>query len=478
VKITKSWLAIGIVAAAGCAGAKDMFRIRADTAAEAAGQELSVERLATLASKIKGFPVTLEAEGFLANLWVDHTLLAEAIVSGRDVTDSAHAALVMWPEISESIGTRWHDSLMAHRAPPNPQAADSIYQADQVRILQHILFKVDQHAEPPVREAQRKKAEATLARVKGGASFGALAAQLSDDYSSKNKNGYLPPSPRGRWVTAFDSAGWSLAPGAVAGPVETPFGYHIIRRPPESEVSDQLLAFQRDRVGVGLDSMYLDSLAIIRDLKVLSGAPAAMRSAFDDRDKSAHSSEKLVTYNGGQLTLADFIRWTMALGPQFSAQLQQANDSALRQFARVIGQNTLLLAQAESAGVRLSPAEWQDMMTRYRAQVDSLRAGLDLVGSDLTDTTTSRSERQRMAMLRLDATWDRIAAGTQRPRPLPPALSLALRDHASYRVSPAGLQQALERTQALKKAETDSMQARPPQLPPRDTTRGKAPPTP
>jgi hypothetical protein len=224
--------------------------------------------------------------------------------------------------------------------------------------------------------------------------------------------------------------------------------------------------------------MYLDSLAIIRDLKVLSGAPAAMRSAFDDRDKSAHSSEKLVTYNGGQLTLADFIRWTMALGPQFSAQLQQANDSALRQFARVIGQNTLLLAQAESAGVRLSPAEWQDMMTRYRAQVDSLRAGLDLVGPDLTDTATSRSERQRMAMLRLDATWDRIAAGTQRPRPLPPALSLALRDHASYRVSPAGLQEALERTQVLKKTQTDSMQARPPQLPPRDTAQGKAPPKP
>jgi parvulin-like peptidyl-prolyl cis-trans isomerase-like protein len=437
---------------------KDAFSIRPTVAAEAAGQELSVERLAKMASTIKGFPVTLEAEQFLANLWVDHTLFAHAVAAGENLADSARASEVLWPEITEMIGQRWHDTLMAHRAPMDSSKADSVYQADQIRVLQHILFKVDQHAEPPVREAQRKKGEATLAKIRGGANFGTLATQLSDDYSSKNHNGYLPASPRGRFVTAFDSAGWSLAPGAIAGLIETPFGYHIIRRPPLTEVRPQLLTYLQDRAGVRLDSMYLDSLATARKLEVSGEAPKLMRAAFLDRDKSMHSTDRVARYEGGTLTVGDYMRWATALGPQFAGQLQQAPDSALTQFAKVIGQNTLLLKQADSAGIRLSAEEWSGIMQKYQAQVDTLKAGLDLASPDITDSTIPLAERQRLAQQRLDAVWDKIASGSSRPRPLPAALSASLREKGSYRVNDAALQEALEQTRDLKaaKAATDS----------------------
>ena len=195
------------------------------------------------------------------------------------------------------IGQRWHDTLMAHRAPVDSTKADSVYQADQIRVLQHILFKVDQHAEPPVARGAAEEGVATLAKIRGGANFGTLATQLSDDYSSKNHNGYLPPSPRGRFVTAFDSAGWSLAPGDIAGLIETPFGYHIIRRPPLAEVRPQLLAYLQERAGVRLDSMYLDSLSTARKLDVSGEAPKLMRAAFLDRNKSLP-----VDGAGGQLS--------------------------------------------------------------------------------------------------------------------------------------------------------------------------------
>jgi len=462
------WLVVLLAGAASCSNMKDAFSIRPTVAAEAAGQELTVERLANMASTIKGFPVTLEAEQFLANLWVDHTLFAHAVAAGENLADSARASEVLWPEITEMIGQRWHDTLMAHRAPVDSTKADSVYQADEIRVLQHILFKVDQHAEPPVREAQRKKGVATLGKIRGGANFGTLATQLSDDYSSRSHNGYLPPSPRGRFVTAFDSAGWSLAPGDIAGLIETPFGYHIIRRPPLAEVRPQLLAYLQERAGVRLDSMYLDSLSTARKLDVSGEAPKLMRAAFLDRNKSFRSTERVASYQGGELTVADYMRWATALGPQFAAQLQQANDSALTQFAKVIGQNTLLLRQADSAGIHLSAEEWSGVMQKYQAQIDSLKAGLDLAGPDITDSTIPLPERQKMAQLRLDAVWNQIAKGASRPRPLPPALSASLREHASFRINDAALQEALEQTRDLKaaKAASDSGAKKNPPTPP------------
>ena len=45
------------------------------------------------------------------------------------------------------------------------------------------------------RTATRRKAEGTLTKVKGGASFGALASQLSEDPGSRADSGFLPPEP-------------------------------------------------------------------------------------------------------------------------------------------------------------------------------------------------------------------------------------------------------------------------------------------
>jgi hypothetical protein len=453
---------------------RDAFSIRPSVAAEAGGQELSVERLATMASKIKGFPETIEAQQFLANLWVDHTLFAQAVAAGENLADSARAAPVLWPEITEMIGQRWHDSLMARRA-PSPAAADSVYCADQTGAAAHPLL--DQHAGAARQGVQRKKGKRHPPRS-AGANFRTLATQLQQ-ITGKSRNGYLPASPRGRFVTAFDSAGWSLAPGAVAGLIETPFGYHIIRRPPLEEVRPQLLAYLQDRAGVRLDSMYLDSLATARKLDVAGDAPKIMRTAFLDRDKSFRSTERLASYEGGALTVADYMRWTAALGPQFAAQLQQANDSALTQFAKVIGQNTLLLRQADSAGIRLTADEWSEVMQKYQAQVDTLKMGLDLAGPDLVDSTISEADRQKMAQQRLDAVWNRIASGTTRPRPLPAALSASLRQDASFKVHDAALQEALEQTRTLRaeKAASDSAAPKAPGAPPasRDTTARKAP---
>jgi hypothetical protein len=74
------WLVVAVLAAAGC---KDALRARPEVVAVAAGQELSVDRLAQLMAGIKGVPASREAAEFIANMWVDQTLFAQAVAGGN-----------------------------------------------------------------------------------------------------------------------------------------------------------------------------------------------------------------------------------------------------------------------------------------------------------------------------------------------------------------------------------------------------------
>src|SRR5262249_53767724 len=148
----------------------------------------------------------------------------------------------LWPEVAELRTQHWHDTLAAHRPQPSGQALDSIYNGNEVRVFQHILIGAPQNAKPDAKAAARKRAEATLAKIRKGGDFGQLASHLSDDPGSKADQGFLPPSPRGRFVPTFDSAGWKLGPGETSGVVESPFGYHIIKRPTAAVAEPRLAA--------------------------------------------------------------------------------------------------------------------------------------------------------------------------------------------------------------------------------------------
>lgn len=460
----------GLVAAMAAAviltGCKDAFRARPEVAAEAAGEELKIDHLAKLLAGIKSVPISKEAAELIINMWVDHTLFAQALATGRDLKDSAMAVQVLWPEVSELVGSRWHDSLLANKVNASPAAADSIYNGDEVRLIQHILIRVPPNSEPPAIAAAKKKAELVLARVTRGENFAKLAKEVSEDPGSAANGGYYPPARRGKYVTAFDSAGWSLAPGARTGLVETPFGHHIIRRPPAAEVREQMVEFARFRVGMVLDSIYLDSLGLRHGLKVESGAAARMREAVVARDKAIVSKDVLVKYDTGALTVADFMRWVTGLGPQWAGDMATRPDSALVSFARLITQNQLLLLQADSAGIEVPAPEWASMKARYDAQIDSLRAMLDLTENQLTDAATSEAERRKVAALKVESYWNRLASGTaDRPRPLPAQLAAILRQTTEHQINSTGVATSLEMAREIK-ARNEGPNASVPGLPP------------
>ena len=455
-----SVLLLAGVALTGCSNFRDLFSAHSDVAAEAGAVELPAQRLAEMmvgVTKGQQQRVTRETADFITDTWVDYALFSQAVALNRLPVDSTSVADAVWPELAELKGTHFHDTLMSRRAATSDSAADSLYGTD-VRVLQHILFGA-RNAPPPVKDATRKKAQATLDRVRKGADFSRLASELSEDPGSKSDSGYLPPSPKGRFVASFDSAAWALRPGQTSGVVETPFGFHLIRRPPLGEVRERLDDYLLERAGVALDSTFMDSLAEASKIEIEDDAPATMRAALGATEESRRSERAIATYKGGELTVQQFLRWVRALPPQYLQQLKSADDSTLLRFARVLSQNTLLLREAEAAGIRPTELEWKTMERRYLSQLDTLKTEMGLTGPDVADTTVSAAERQKVAGLKMEQYFDNLIAGKTTLRPLPSGLATLLRERLPFRIDQAGVARALEIAKEMK-AKADSTEGR------------------
>jgi peptidyl-prolyl cis-trans isomerase C len=102
----------------------------------------------------------------------------------------------------------------------------------------------------------KAKAEAILARIKAGASWDEVARNESDDIETSASGGDLGYFPSGKMVKPFEDAVAGLKnPGDIAGPVQTEFGWHLIkleeRRPagllPYADARDALRAEARAR---------------------------------------------------------------------------------------------------------------------------------------------------------------------------------------------------------------------------------------
>jgi peptidyl-prolyl cis-trans isomerase C len=93
-----------------------------------------------------------------------------------------------------------------------------------------------------------EEAQAVVAELAGGADFATIARERSKDPGSGQNGGDLGWFGAGMMVQPFEEAVVALEPGAVSAPVETQFGWHVIRLnetrpvpvPTLDEVRDQI----------------------------------------------------------------------------------------------------------------------------------------------------------------------------------------------------------------------------------------------
>lgn len=73
------------------------------------------------------------------------------------------------------------------------------------------------------------RANAALEALRGGAPFGQIAAEYSDDATARS-GGALGTIAPGQLIPAFEDAAFALQVGQRSAIVETPYGFHIIER--------------------------------------------------------------------------------------------------------------------------------------------------------------------------------------------------------------------------------------------------------
>lgn len=132
------------------------------------------------------------------------------------------------PDVAAILGTSKQGDVIG---PITLQSGTFIYKVDSLRSgvnelvkASHILVKFGTN-----KDSAKAFASQILARAKKGEDFAALALEYSQDPGSKDRGGEYDYFPKGQMVKPFEDACFNNAPGSVVGPVETDFGYHIIK---------------------------------------------------------------------------------------------------------------------------------------------------------------------------------------------------------------------------------------------------------
>lgn len=466
-----------VVGLASLVGGCGMFSAHSNVVESAAGQDFTADRLANIMTSVKG-PVAYDARTaqFITTIWTDMTLFSQAVAQKKLTSDSALVADAMWPTIMQATAARWMDTITARRSKVTQAMIDSAIKADSLRGVQHILVAVDSAAPKEDHDRARKKAEHFLAEIKGGASFSKIAFDSTDDPGSKPDSGWYGLSPKAKWDKPFGEALWKLKPGEVSGIVTGHYGYHIIRRPNDSE-SAKLWRDELNRAASqDVEKAYIAELSANANVKVDAGAVAHVRQSLDDLSEHEKDNTALATYKDGSFTIADFVKWMRAIsadpqeGPQRLEGFKSAKDSDIVKTVQQMTDYSLLTNEAKKNHIALTADEWKQMQAAFSEAMDSMKVILGLTDAVL-DPKASIGAREAAAGKRVDAYFTELVQQKAPPlKPLPGILSATLRSRMPNKFYPAAMQHALDMAKTKHAADSvaaDAAGARqPPAVPP------------
>jgi hypothetical protein len=130
--------------------------------------------------------------------------------------------------VSSAAGT-------ATAASSTPGAAAAASPTPDAIIAQHVLVAYKGAKRAPkgitrTKSEAKARAQEASSKLRDGASFEDVVKQYSDDAGSIDRMGSLGKFRRDAMDPAFGAAAFALKPGEISDVVETPFGFHVIKR--------------------------------------------------------------------------------------------------------------------------------------------------------------------------------------------------------------------------------------------------------
>ncbi|HEY9450777.1 MAG TPA: peptidylprolyl isomerase [Gemmatimonadaceae bacterium] len=430
-----------------------------DVAAKAGSQELSVDRLGALLSQSKA-PVSPEIARAITDLWVNYQLLGQAAAHGDSLNDPKLVDEALWPIIAQERMSKWHEQIAKGFPGLDTANAESRYNKGELLAARHILFVVPANAAPATRDSIRKVAQGVRARATS-ANFADLAKQNSQDPGSAARGGDLGIFPQGAMVKEFQDAVSALKPGEISPVVQTQFGYHIIRRSTFPEVKDEFTQAVNADAMRSADSTYLAQLEEKAEVHMKDNAVGTIRAAAKDLDSHTKDDAVLATSKAGKFTLGRLVSWVEAYPQKAQIQrgFQEAPDSQIVQFLKVVIRNDLVLHQADSAKVQLDPAELSELHSKFAQIVGSTWEQLGVGPAALEDSGSTDGQRERIAAGRIDQYMDKLMTQEARFVDVPQPVASVLREKYDWKVNAAGLERAIEQATAARAA-ADSAKAK------------------
>ncbi len=217
--------------------------------------------------------------------------------------------------------------------------------------------------------------DSLVAELKAGVDFDELVLKYSDDTGTKNKGGDLGFFERRMMVKEFDEVAFKMEVGEISDPVQSNFGYHIIKLTDkmeypsfEEERENLKKLFEKQRYQVEYDNL-IDSLRVkynysLNDVTVdlLMEKSDSVRFGMEYPNLDLVKDEVLFTYAGKIVTAGEFLFKVNSTGT-FAGKAIFVRDEVMTAVNKV---SEDLLKEEEALNLDKVNAQFASLMNDYR----------------------------------------------------------------------------------------------------------------
>ena len=125
----------------------------------------------------------------------------------------------------------------------------SSYNQEESVHVAHILIRIPKDISSRERKRRFKLARRVASKAqKRPETFDKLAKDFSEDETTKNRGGDFGPFKRGQMIAAFERVAFEMKPNTISGVVESPYGFHIIKKIAHHRARSKTLKDVRDQI--------------------------------------------------------------------------------------------------------------------------------------------------------------------------------------------------------------------------------------